>query len=369
MSLGLTLTSGIQDISAFLPIFGTDQCEKHIGGALEKGFLSAAAAPLSIFGCLGIVKAALSIFVASITWPFNGAQLLRNAGFELQGSGAVMVGAARNNQELEGFQYGVESRFSAFLTEHDIENTAMGIKHIYASWNRRLLAISLPFGCLALVPYIPIIVNRGAAFPTWFYPFIHQDQTYTAALQMGVLRLYVPRTVWKTTTQLAYEAQIVDAQQAFSGVRDREFLRQMRVYMRPGAQYIKPDTVTQIFYATALSNNKRNLYLLTTMYNPLDDPVVVVRSLASDKVEVYAATCTPGDTAGAIKIQLLEPRIMPSSKPETLIQKISEHSRDIIGRFQDPQLRINRFRVSWTGEMEHSWSTDTRMYETRVTVV
>jgi hypothetical protein len=172
MSLRLTLISGIQDISAFLPIFGTDQCEKHVGGALEKGFLSAAAAPLSIFGCLGIVKAALSIFVASITWPFNGAQLLRNAGFELQGSPAAMISAAHNNQELEDFQYDVESRFSAFLTEHDIDNTAMGIKYIYASWNRRLLAISLPFGCLALVPYIPIMVTRGAAFPTWFYPFI-----------------------------------------------------------------------------------------------------------------------------------------------------------------------------------------------------
>jgi hypothetical protein len=165
----------------------------------------------------------------------------------------------------------------------------------------------------------------------------------------------------------------MDAQQAFSGVRDREFLRQMRIYMRPGARCIKPDTVTQIFYATALSNNKRTLYLLTTIYNPLNEPVVVIRSLASDRVsdrvDIYSATCTLGDMAGEIQIQLLEPRIIPPSRPKELIQKISEHSKDIIGRFQDPRFRINRFRVSWTGEMERSWSTDMGMYEAPVTVV
>jgi hypothetical protein len=171
------------------------------------------------------------------------------------------------------------------------------------------------------------------------------------------------------TTQLPYEAQIVDAHQAFSSVRDREFLRQMRVYMRPGAQCIGPDTAIQVFYATALSNNKRNLYLLTTIYNPLDDPVVVVRSLASDRVDIYSAICTPGDTAGVIQIQLLEARIILPSRSEQLIQKISEHSKDLIGRFQDPRFRINRFRVSWTGEMERCWSTDVGMYDATVTVV
>ncbi|KAJ7697087.1 hypothetical protein B0H14DRAFT_3905089 [Mycena olivaceomarginata] len=243
-----------------------------------------------------------------------------------------MIGAAHNNQELEDFQYGVESRFSAFLTEHDIDNTAMGIRHIYASWNRRLLAISLPFGCLALVPYIPIIFTRRAAFPTWFYPVIralgsvmcsvsvqfvlqirikrilqhsrwlsfdsmyrepggysfclcYDEDNYfrfylgslcigsvaTAAGYIGcfnlvqdsstretfiwlaleaflaVLRIILwgcnrkfDKGTWlilelrgkvarQMTTQLPYEAQIVDAHQAFSSVRDREFLRQMRV--------------------------------------------------------------------------------------------------------------------------------------------
>ncbi|KAJ7914654.1 hypothetical protein B0H13DRAFT_2325104 [Mycena leptocephala] len=59
---GASLVSGIQDISAFLPIIGTEQC--HVGEALEGGYLYAAAAPLSMFGSLGIVKASalLSLF-------------------------------------------------------------------------------------------------------------------------------------------------------------------------------------------------------------------------------------------------------------------------------------------------------------------
>ncbi|KAJ6588780.1 hypothetical protein B0H19DRAFT_1248387 [Mycena capillaripes] len=472
MSLGFTLTSGIQDISAFLPIFGTDQCEKHVGAALEKGFLYAAAAPLSIFGCLGIVKAALAIFVASITWPFNGARLLRNAGFELQGSVAAMIGTSPNNQE-EDFQYYVESRFGTFLTENDIENTAMGIQHVYASWNRLFLATSLPLGCLAIVPYIPFIIDPDASFSTWFYPFIrvlgsvmcsvsaqfvlqirikrilrgskwipfdsvyrevegwccccccHEfmcfwvfrgflcagsvataagytgcfnlvqrsstRQTFTwigleallAVLRVVLwgcnhkfdkgtclilkLRGQVPR---QTTTPLAYEAQIVAEKQTFSGVRDREFLRQMRGrMMRPGARCIKPDTVTQIFYSTALSDNKKELHLLTTIYNPLNDPIVVVRSRASDTVQVYSATCTLTDTTGVMQIQLLGSRTIPFARPGEAFQEISKHSKEIIERFGDPRLRINRFRLSWTGEIERFWSADERMYEASVTVV
>ncbi|KAJ7046252.1 hypothetical protein C8F04DRAFT_1024662, partial [Mycena alexandri] len=86
---GASLVSGIQDISAFLPIIGTDQCERHVGEALEGGYLYAAAAPLSMFGSLGIVKASTAILVASLS-P-GSAQMLVNAGFKLEGSVAAML--------------------------------------------------------------------------------------------------------------------------------------------------------------------------------------------------------------------------------------------------------------------------------------
>ncbi|KAJ7473403.1 hypothetical protein FB451DRAFT_986595, partial [Mycena latifolia] len=88
-SAGTSLVSGIQDISAFLPIIGTDQCEKHVGEALDGGFLYAAATPLSMFGSLGIVKASTAILVASISPRF--AQMLADSGFKLEGSVAGII--------------------------------------------------------------------------------------------------------------------------------------------------------------------------------------------------------------------------------------------------------------------------------------
>jgi len=68
-NVGRTLTGGIQDIAALLPLLGTDQCEKHVGSALDGGYLYAAAAPLSIFGSLVIVKMGISVLISSISIP------------------------------------------------------------------------------------------------------------------------------------------------------------------------------------------------------------------------------------------------------------------------------------------------------------
>jgi hypothetical protein len=63
-SPGTSLVSGIQDISAFLPVIWTEQCERHVGEVLEVGLLYAAATPLSLFGSLGIVKSGTAILCA-----------------------------------------------------------------------------------------------------------------------------------------------------------------------------------------------------------------------------------------------------------------------------------------------------------------
>ncbi|KAJ7027433.1 hypothetical protein C8F04DRAFT_965180, partial [Mycena alexandri] len=97
---GTNLVSGIQDISAFLPIIGTDQCEKHVGTALTGGFLYAAATPLSMFGSLGIVKASTAILVASIS-P-RAAQMLADSGFKLEGSVAALIGKEPDTSSQRG---------------------------------------------------------------------------------------------------------------------------------------------------------------------------------------------------------------------------------------------------------------------------
>ncbi|KAJ7791187.1 hypothetical protein B0H13DRAFT_1676009, partial [Mycena leptocephala] len=83
--VGIT-TSGIQDISGFLPILGTEQCEEHVTCALERGFFYAAGAPMSIFGSLGIIKAGFTtVWVSLDTSWFHGPRQMRNAGFVPKG--------------------------------------------------------------------------------------------------------------------------------------------------------------------------------------------------------------------------------------------------------------------------------------------
>ncbi|KAF8062337.1 hypothetical protein FPV67DRAFT_1421831, partial [Lyophyllum atratum] len=93
-SVGTILTGGIQDISALLPLLGTEQCEEHVGSALSDGFLYAAASPMSIFGSLGVARAGFKTLIASISipsWGFVGAEKLRDAGFRPSGKNLSLI--------------------------------------------------------------------------------------------------------------------------------------------------------------------------------------------------------------------------------------------------------------------------------------
>ena len=120
-----TLTSGIQDISALLPLLGTEQCEDHVSSALTKGYLYAAASPMSLFGSLGLVRAGFKTFLAGANFSisklhFNGAQILSNMGFQPQGANLSLIMA---DKQKKG-QYVVESRLDTFLEElHLYRNT------------------------------------------------------------------------------------------------------------------------------------------------------------------------------------------------------------------------------------------------------
>ncbi|KAJ7893800.1 hypothetical protein B0H13DRAFT_1625081, partial [Mycena leptocephala] len=84
-----TLSGGIQDISAVLSLFGTEQCELHVGSALRGGgrggFLYAAITPLSIFG----TKAAFSIMLATV--PRFGAKRIQHLGLNPTGDAVKMI--------------------------------------------------------------------------------------------------------------------------------------------------------------------------------------------------------------------------------------------------------------------------------------
>ncbi|KDR65858.1 hypothetical protein GALMADRAFT_30127, partial [Galerina marginata CBS 339.88] len=132
-NVGGTLTGGIQDISGLLPLIGTEQCEEHVGSALEGGYLYAAAAPLSLFGSLGIVKVGMSVLISTISIPkisfsyrkpfsiklsqdrWLGARTLENAGFQPAGSVAGLIA-------MDGKRYKAETRLIENLEEKHIDN-------------------------------------------------------------------------------------------------------------------------------------------------------------------------------------------------------------------------------------------------------
>jgi hypothetical protein len=65
-SVGAILTDGIQDVSPLLPLLGTEPCEVHASCALSEGYLYVAATPMCLFGSLGLARAGLKTFIASL---------------------------------------------------------------------------------------------------------------------------------------------------------------------------------------------------------------------------------------------------------------------------------------------------------------
>ncbi|KAJ8096401.1 hypothetical protein PM082_011563 [Marasmius tenuissimus] len=165
-NFGDTISGGIQDISALLPLLGTDQCEQHVGEALDNGYLYAAAAPLSIFGSLGIVKVSFATLLATMTKPFYGGRWLHDAGFVTTGSVASMVTLQRGRKRT-----GAEFKLEYLIKEQHIDDPNMIEKIHWLGWKRsgeadtRILSPYLPWNCtliltsalaslLALLPYV-----------------------------------------------------------------------------------------------------------------------------------------------------------------------------------------------------------------------
>ena len=100
--IGATLTGGIQDIAAILPLLRTEQCSVHVSSALTRGYFYAAATPMSIFGRLGVVSAGFKTQAACISFRnIEGAKILGNVGFEPQGENLllIMVEAGKGKEE------------------------------------------------------------------------------------------------------------------------------------------------------------------------------------------------------------------------------------------------------------------------------
>ena len=90
--IGSTLTGGIQNIAAILPLLGTEQCSDQVSSALTRGYLYAAATPMSIFGSLGMVSAGFKTLVSCFSLGgIEGAKILGNMGFDPEGENLSLI--------------------------------------------------------------------------------------------------------------------------------------------------------------------------------------------------------------------------------------------------------------------------------------
>jgi hypothetical protein len=163
---------GIQNVSAFLPLLGTSQCQIHTLSALNKGFLYVAAAPMTMFGSLGVVKAAFVTLWASLHLArFSGPSQLVDAGFELHGVSSVLLPATDQSKELSTAERKIWEilRSDTQFTKVDVNFS----QRDWMAWNLKMSVATLVLGLLGFLPFIYINERDTTARTfrgTWMYP-------------------------------------------------------------------------------------------------------------------------------------------------------------------------------------------------------
>jgi len=225
-TIGKTLTGGIQDISALLPLLGTDQCENHVGSALEGGYLYAAAAPLSLFGSLGIVKIGISILISSISIPkfsisfrkfsmkfsqdrWLGARTLDNAGFKPMGTVAPLIAMDGTGYKR---RYKAETRLIQILAEKHIEHPEnVSIEWRSREWNIKLVVYTIVAGVISGTPYIALLLRNSrpsVVHTPWIFPLLRTVGSCLAAvccqflIQLRVISLMKNRIIFMAMNRI-----------------------------------------------------------------------------------------------------------------------------------------------------------------------
>jgi hypothetical protein len=174
LSFGSTVTNGIQEISALLPLLGTEQCEEHTGSALGKGYLYTGITTISIFGSLGIVKAGFNVLFAAIivrSWKFLGAQRLADGGFRPKGTAAQLIALDPQNPH----RFLAESNLEKILEDAHIDNVEDLLVDWAAgsmSWNIWMAFSTFIVSALGITPYLFFILRTKSTFflSGWGFP-------------------------------------------------------------------------------------------------------------------------------------------------------------------------------------------------------
>ena len=188
--VGSTLTGGVQDISAILPLLGTEQCSDQVSSALTRGYLYAASAPMSIFGSLGVVIAGFKTLVACFSFgDIEGAKILGNMGFEPQGENLALIMVDAGKGKNSGC-YIIETRMDELIKElHIDKNRITGVSHKSVAWNVKMVATTALLCAFSIAPYI--YLNRSAnslkKSTIWIFPVLRATGGFVTATLIQLL--------------------------------------------------------------------------------------------------------------------------------------------------------------------------------------
>ncbi|KAK7017466.1 hypothetical protein VNI00_018646 [Paramarasmius palmivorus] len=191
-NIGTTLSGGIQDVSALLPLLGTEQVERHVGSALEKGYLYAAASNLSLFGSLGSAKAAFATCIGTITHcRFYGGQWLDDAGFGTAGSVTSMVTIDKDTG-----LYGAEVKLKKLLEEQHIDDPNLVLGFEWSGWRRAEGGYDVRAAVKELnesiTPYIYLASHQWNNPLSWVYPVLRSFGSFLCAVYIQLaLQLWI----------------------------------------------------------------------------------------------------------------------------------------------------------------------------------
>ena len=190
--IGTTLNTGIQNIAAILPLLGTEQCADQVSSALTRGYLYAAASPMSLFGSLGLVTAGFKTLLACFSFrDIEGAKILGNMGFEPQGENLSLIMVETGKGKNTG-RYIIETRMDELINELNIDKKRIiGVSQKSAAWNVKMMATTALMCTFGIAPYI--YLNLGAnklnisTTLAWLFPILRVIGGFITATHIQLL--------------------------------------------------------------------------------------------------------------------------------------------------------------------------------------
>ena len=185
-----TLVNGIQLMVSVLPLLDTSEWSEQITSALTRGYICSAAAPMSIYGGLGLIHAGLTTSFACFSFRgFEGATLLMKMGFEPKGENLSLI-MFEVDGENEGHHV-IESRMDKWIKELNIDKTRItGVSHMSDCWNVKMMATTALLCSFGTIPYLFLNLSPASlsvVIIPWVFPILRAIGNFLTTTLIQVL--------------------------------------------------------------------------------------------------------------------------------------------------------------------------------------